>query len=326
MCEQRFVAAPFFSALEAAQNAVTARRMDSPLSGSLVILGYWRSGTTLLHEYLGLDGRLTYPSTYACMNPHHFVLTQARALATAGPSVTRPMDSMVVRADTPQEDEFALLSLGARSPYEALLFPSRLQQALATADPKDLSPVDEEQWRRVFLKFLRRVSLIGNGRPLVLKSPTHGYRIQTLRELLPNARFVLVVRQPGVVFESAIRMWQKLFSLYAFEPVPSEDRIREIVLADRVRFEEKLVCGLATIPDRCQTSIRYESLVADPVETLRGIYERLDVGEFETVRPAIEQKVRQNADYKPAATAPEGIWKERVDVAWRDIIARYGYA
>ena len=50
------------------------------------------------------------------------------------------MDEMEVRASSPQEDEFALLSLGARSPYEALLIPAILPEALKLIDPQDLCP------------------------------------------------------------------------------------------------------------------------------------------------------------------------------------------
>src|SRR3974377_1277147 len=36
------------------------------------VLGFWRSGTTLLHELLCCDQQFGFPSTYACMNPSHF--------------------------------------------------------------------------------------------------------------------------------------------------------------------------------------------------------------------------------------------------------------
>ena len=78
---------------------------------------------------------------------------------------------MEVRASSPQEDEFALLSLGARSPYEALIIPTILPEALKLTDPRDLSPADEKHWREVFLSFLAGVSVRGNGRPMILKSP-----------------------------------------------------------------------------------------------------------------------------------------------------------
>ena len=55
----------------------------------------------------------------------------------------------------------------------------------------------KKRWREVFLSFLAGVSVRGMGRPMILKSPTHGARVATLRELLPDARFVVIVRDPG---------------------------------------------------------------------------------------------------------------------------------
>jgi len=63
----------------------------------------------------------------------------------------------------------------------------------------------------VFLSFL---AVRGTGRPMILKSPTHGARVDTLRELLPDARYILIVRDPVTSFESVVRMWRKIFELY----------------------------------------------------------------------------------------------------------------
>ncbi len=233
-----------FSALAGLQRTLSGEQLaQANFRDAVVVLGYWRSGTTLLHELLCLDSRYTYPTTHACMNPHHFLFSEASALAQQGSSAQRPMDEMEVRPGSPQEDEFALLSLGARSPYEALLIPAILPEALKLTDPKDLSPEDEKCWREVFLSFLAGVSVRGGGRPMILKSPTHGARASTLRELLPDARFLLIVRDPFTSFESVVRMWRKMFEMYALEPIPPDDVIREAVLADRPRFEEKLAVG-----------------------------------------------------------------------------------
>ncbi len=62
----------------------------------LFILGHWRTGTTLLHELLILDPRHSYPTTYECMEPNHFLLTEAlitRWLGFLMPT-RRPMDNM----------------------------------------------------------------------------------------------------------------------------------------------------------------------------------------------------------------------------------------
>src|SRR5258708_7688395 len=89
---QSFVAGPLFSALNWCQAASTAKyRQSTSLAGSIVVLGYWRSGTTLLHNYLAHDRRFGFPSTYACMHPHHFILPQGAALRRPPIGVYRPM-------------------------------------------------------------------------------------------------------------------------------------------------------------------------------------------------------------------------------------------
>ena len=42
----------------------------------IFVIGHWSSGTTLLHELLVCDPRHTYPDTYACLAPNHFLLTR----------------------------------------------------------------------------------------------------------------------------------------------------------------------------------------------------------------------------------------------------------
>src|SRR5476649_1825412 len=43
----------------------------------IFILGHWRTGTTLLHELMICDERLGFPTTFECLEPNHFLLTEA---------------------------------------------------------------------------------------------------------------------------------------------------------------------------------------------------------------------------------------------------------
>ncbi len=66
------------SMLAGLQQTVSREQLaKANFQNAVVVLGYWRSGTTLLHELLCLDTRYTYPTTHACMNPHHFLLSEA---------------------------------------------------------------------------------------------------------------------------------------------------------------------------------------------------------------------------------------------------------
>jgi hypothetical protein len=321
---QTWVPGTIFSAMSTMQNMVAREQLTKAnLRDAVVVLGYWRSGTTLLHELLCLDTRYTYPTTHACMNPHNFLFTEASVLARGGASMQRPMDEMELRSASPQEDEFGLLSLGARSPYEALLMPAILPESLKLSDPRDLSPEDEKRWREVFLSFLAGVSARGMGKPLILKSPTHGFRVSTLREVLPDARYVLIARDPLTNFESVVRMWRKMFDTYALGPIPSDDDIREAVIADRPRFETKLTTGVAGLPENRFTVLSYESLVANPAGVLERLYAHLELGDFDSVRGSILAETERRKGYKAKGHLPSPAWQERISREWTGILEQH---
>jgi omega-hydroxy-beta-dihydromenaquinone-9 sulfotransferase len=306
------------------QHAVHREQLaKANLTNAVVVLGYWRSGTTLLHELLCLDKRYTYPTTHACMNPHHFLFSEASALARGGATVQRPMDEMEVQASSPQEDEFALLSLGARSPYEALIMPQVLPEALKLTDPTGLRADEEKHWRKTFLNFLAGVSVRGGGRPMILKSPTHGARVDTLRVLLPEARYLVIMRDPVTNFESVIRMWRKMFETYALGPIPSDDEIREAVLADRPTFEAKLAAGAAGLPANRFAAISYEALVANPVGVIEQLYSQLQLGDFDSVRDAIAEETKRRREYKAKGRLPSESWRHRINKEWASIVAQH---
>lgn len=323
---QEFVAGSLFSGLEILQNRLVRRqRACSALHGAVVVMGYWRSGTTLLHELLCLNPRYCFPSTYACMNPHHFVMTQGVSLNAASKESQRPMDEMVVSRWSPQEDEFALLSLGVRSPYEALLVPHRLCEALALADPERLTAAERILWEEKFSEFLKGVVMLGGGRPLILKSPSHGYRIDALRRLLPQSRYILIVRDPLEVFESAVAMWLSLFERYAAASSASEESVRCAVESDRLHFESKLAEGRAGIPEDHFAEVRFEELIEDPVSVLRDVTEKLDLEFDAPAMECIRNEWEQRRSYRPARRRPGPSWSARIKESWAPIIEKYGY-
>jgi hypothetical protein len=236
------------------------------------------------------------------------------------------MDDVQVSLNSPQEDEFGLLALGARSPYEGLLVPRRLREALLLADPHDLPLSDSQRWQQVFRYFLQCVAVSCGGRPLVLKSPPHGYRLATLRALIPDARFVLIVRSPEIVFESAVRMWRSLCALYALEGLPEEDEFRRVVLGDRPEFEAKLSTGLGGLPAERLATVRYEELVAHPVQVVARLYEQLRLGNFSRIEATVREQARKNADYAARETLPPDPWMRHLRQQWRTIFERYEYS
>ena len=292
----------------------------------IFVIGHWRSGTTLLHELLVLDPRHTFPDTYACFAPNHFLASgwfMRPCLKVLLPK-RRPTDNMVAGWDRPQEDEFALCNMGVRSPYLTNAFPNRPPQDQEYLDFNGVSAPALARWRQTFLWFLKRITL-RNPKRIVLKSPPHTARIRVLLEMFPKARFVHIVRDPYVIFPSTVGLWRRLSRDQGLQ-VPRYKGLDEYVLATFVQMYEAFDRDRPLIGPGQFCEVRYEDLIADPVEQMRLIYERLELGDFAAVEPAIRQYFAGQKDYKTNRYQITPEIRAEITRRWGKYLKDYGYA
>jgi hypothetical protein len=294
----------------------------------LFVLGHWRSGTTLLHELLILDNRHTYPNTYECMCPHHFLWTEwfVPPLTSWMLPAKRLTDNMAAGWDRPQEDEFALANLGIPSPYLSWAFPNHGPVNDEYLDLASLSAAERERWKKTLNNFVHRVASLRNGR-MVLKSPTHTARVRTLLEIFPDARFVHIVRDPLAVFPSTVRLWTKLCQTQGLQSVEGTPAwVEPQILETFVRMYERFERDRALIPEGHLTELRFEELTANPVGEMQRVYEELNLGEFERARPAIAQYAAEHRNHRVSSYSLPPATAERVRRQWAPYFERYGYA
>ena len=227
----------------------------------VLIVGLWRSGTTVLHELVSACGGWVTPQTWQCFNPSTCFLTGAPARAAA---VKRPMDQGVIASEGPQEDEFALLLLGEPSIYRGLIDPRRLRECGAASWSG--SGGDLERWR----EFVRGVAAGGAGRRLLLKSPGHTFRIPALRRLFPRARFIWIGRHPGEVLASNVRMWTAMMSVYALWDCP-ENTVQTFLHEALRACSRVLEQCVAEMTREQMLWVDFEALQTDPERVLRQI-------------------------------------------------------
>jgi hypothetical protein len=324
------------------QDGVLGRRIGAcELAASpIFIVGHWRTGTTYLHELLALDEHLLAPTTLECLAPAQCLAAGwwVRKLAFLVPTM-RPMDNMPVGFDLPQEDELALLSLGLRSPYEAMLFPNNRQVGQRFFDLSELTPPELGAWKSAFANFLRMVTLRGSraramgdkGRRLILKSPPHTARLRVLREMFPAAQFIHLVRDPGEVFVSTVRLWRALFDTQGcqepdYGALPNgAPAIESYVLDDMNLLYRDFFSEAARIPAKDFCQVRYEDLVRSPLVEIERIYEQLGIDSFERVRPRLEAKIRERAGYQRNALRISAEQRLEVYRRWRWYAERFGY-
>lgn len=251
----------------------------------IFIVGHWRSGTTFLHDLISLDDNFTYPSTLQCFLPNQFLVTGKLFLKLDRLLIPekRPQDNVTTSFRKPQEDEFAIFNMGHHSPYLRMAFPNG---PLIDNDYLTLENLSEDQvkeWQKVLVKFVKMVSYQQPGKPVVLKSPPHIGRVKFLAEAFPGAKFIHISRDPYSLIPSTVRLWQSLDYIQGFNRPRYDLAWLYNYIGDTFEtLYEAFERQREEVDAEQLIDVRYEELVADTPAVIRSIYERLDLGDFDT--------------------------------------------
>jgi len=332
----------FNSLLSGLQSLVYGRRIEaSPLDRPpLFIIGHWRTGTTLLHELIGLGEGFTAPTSLECFAPAHFLITGPvlRFFPFLLPD-KRPMDDVALDWDSPQEDEFALLNLGLGTPYETLLFPNRRPLGQDYLTLTGLAPDQVEVWKCGLLRFLKSIDFrsrreLPPSMPvprIVLKSPPHTGRLHVLQDMFPKAQFIHIARHPYELFSSTVLLWRALYETQGLQKpqfgalasgAPSiEDYVFDTMDALYRGFFEHA----KQIPQQQFCHVRYEDLIRAPAVEIERLYRQLDLGDFTAFRPKLELHLRKFQAFRPNEHRIPEAQKAEIRRRWGWYMERFGY-
>jgi len=322
---------PFFGAynsvMAGVENLLFGRKIAKTTiqAEPIFILGYWRSGTTLLHNLISEDPRFSYPTLYETVFPWHFLSTEAintRLTAWMVPK-SRPMDNMETHWRVPQEDEFAICCMCLISPYTLPLRPFDLQEWTRSFRLDELSDKDRQRWMDTITLFMKKLTVRQN-KPLVMKSPSHTYRVKQILELFPRAKFIHISRNPFDVFNSTMHLRTTLIgenTLGSPEHPGAEESIIETYLEAFRAYER----DRHLIPAGNLSEVRYEDLVRNPLSEVGRIYEELQLGGFDDARVRLESKLANHREYKKNKFSPDAYWQNEVYQRCQEVYERFGY-
>lgn len=298
-----------------------ARVADAPaLAPPLLIVGPWRSGTTVMHELLTAATGWPTPLTWQCMNATAFQLMPA---PREGIRVARPMDGLEISALSPQEDEFALLTLGVDSAYRGFLMPERLAELNPTLDPAYWD-AHAARWLPRFERFLAGVlaTSASPGRRLILKSPNHSFRLPALLRRFPQAQVVWMVRDATTVFHSNSKMWRSMFQEHRLS-TGSADALDGFLGTALGRCAEVLNDLRTNLPPGRWVAVEQTALAADPRGTVARVIAQLGLESapgqaLETALARTRQgRIEHYGTPVPAAAAPGVSALDRAQAALR---------
>lgn len=280
-----------------------------------------------MHELMVQEDSRTYPNNFEAFVPHHFLVTGwfLRPLVNLLLPKKRPMDDMNLSATAPQEDDFALISLGAATPYRKIAFANNrnqdhLQLNLNQADPKTLTSVKNG------LNYLFKALTLKHGKQLILKSPPHTGRIKQLAKWFPGAKFIHMSRHPHKMVPSTIRLWQLLDQTQGYQSATNDsDAWKEYVFTCKDLMYDAYHDFKNELPENQLIEIQFENLIADPESTIRRIHQQLELEGVEDLLPKVTAYFEKTRDHKTNQSVIDDSLKAEIDSHWIRYLEEFGY-
>ena len=248
----------------------------TPITAPIFILGLPRSGTTFLHSLLALDTANQVPRNWQTQFPSP---RPPDFQASAHPQV-RKVDQQLqlfaaiaegfaqahpITADSPQE----CTEITAHT-FQSLRFDTTFRIPSYQAWLDAHGHTEAFQFHRKFLQVLQH----GIAAPRwVLKSPDHVFSLDAILQTYPDARFVVVHRDPMCVFGSVANLTEVLRRPFLKNIDPTE--IGEQVTSRWIAGAKNLI-AFDQRPDvsaNRKIQIQHDDLIADPLQTVTQIYE-----------------------------------------------------
>jgi hypothetical protein len=289
------------------------------------VIGYYRSGTTYLITMFSKDPNRGYVSNVEGYLPTLFLgfPRLARWIVDMSIPEARPMDNVVMTPEEPTEEEYSIGAYEAYSIYNGFVWPRNFRKYSSYNSFEGL-PKDLRRWKKRYAWFTKKLTASYGGRQIVYKNPTATFRIRSLLEMYPNAKFVHIYRNPYKIYSSNVRYHDDVISIYTVQNWDSEE-INGCILdnyAEMYRcFEEQR----HLIPEGNLVEVKYEDFVKTPMEHMERIYRDLRLSGFEEARPHMQQYADEQAGYKPNRHVLGKKIIRPVNEKWGHIVDRLGY-
>lgn len=250
------------------------------------VLGFYRSGTSYLHQLLTMDDRLGYHTIFQMVLPE-IMLTCEKIMAPVFEFISRTfkLKDSVHRLPLSfrfpgEEDATMTASVNPRGAQWGYFFPKKMNAYFEKYVLfENISTAEMEAWKKDFVFLLKKISIANHHKQLVLKSPPNTARVKLLLSLFPDAKFIFIHRNPYEVYLSNKRFWKVTQKIHALGTTRSVD-INSGILDMYAKTMDRYRREIDPIPEGKLVEIPYEELIQNPIESLRKIYETIHLDDF----------------------------------------------
>ncbi|ARR56754.1 sulfotransferase family protein [Rhizorhabdus wittichii DC-6] len=301
--------------------------LDDPVPAPLIITGLPRSGTTILHFLMSVDPQFQWTPRWVGEAPlirppreeweshpqYRQVHDRLEATFAANPGLRAAHDMGAALADeciTVMSQSFMTNTFNSTLPlpdyrrwwYEA----------------------DEEPSYRRYKDNLRLMGARARDRTWLLKNPSHSYGMDAMLRVFPDARVVVLHRNPvETIASGASLIWRngQLFEKAETGPIRLDIFARAV---ERMREAREQHPGAAVL------DVHYRDLIADKLGTVRRIYRHFGLTLSAEAETAMQVFIGDNPQGKHGrhdySSGEFGITDDQVRDRFADYIARHDLA
>ena len=284
------------------------------------IIGFWRSGTTLLHNLMCKNSSFGYVTTYQTVFPNHVLFNQKWLKTLMKPAVPekRPTDNMKFDFEYPQEEEFALGNMQPISFYNFFYFPDEIEKIIdESLYFKNISAEEMQRWKQEYIRMLKTAMLNTGGERFVSKNPPNTFRIKQLLEIFPDARFIFLHRNRYDTLSSFRR-----FVHSVNEGITLQDYDKELLDIHLIRLykllHEKYNEDRKLIPKGHLTEIEFTDFEKNKLAEIERVYKELGLDGYEEALPAMKEHLASIGTYKRMSYDPEDDFIKLIDKELKD--------
>ena len=270
------------------------------------IVGHARSGTTLMHRLLAADGeRFSYFLYWETLFPS---LLQKKVIRWLGRMDSRILRGVIHRKLKAWDDRtfgpfrhIHNMSLWTSEEDQFAMRAAFVTQQWATDLPVmevldlfhlDQMPAKRRRWLHHYRELVKRQLLLNGGDRIHLsKNPVMSGWVDSLIEVFPDARIVVMVRNPAECVPSLLKLVEISWRSRGWQKA---DYARSLEMLLETSFEcfHNPADQLARHPDTPHAFVDYRELTAQPRETVHAVYGALGM----TVSETFDHYLQANAE------------------------------
>ncbi len=291
------------------------------------ILGHWRSGTTYLLNVMSKDEQFAYFDALTVFTHNNFLLLGKilRPMLAKSMPEKRPMDDIKYTTYVPQEELYAYASQIPESIIHMSAFPQNAAFYRDMAFKKNMTDKQYRRFKKAYIGILKKLTYAKDGKALLLKSPDNTCHVDAILEMIPNAKFIHIYRNPYRVIVSTIGLFKTMFPMFSLQGFPDDEFVENFIIDLYVKVYTEYIEDKKLIPEGNLIEIKYEDFVKEPIDTLKFVYEKLGIDGFDRARANFEEYINSLGDYHVNKFNVSDVLKKKMDEKIKPFAEYFGY-